>query len=74
MSTGCSIVGRLKNGVRQIFVTKASPESLLFSPVTHQATVAERYMHGLHTVTGMANNLLAQRPFFVFWFMGQIHR
>ncbi|KXN93397.1 Glucose transport transcription regulator RGT1 [Leucoagaricus sp. SymC.cos] len=40
----------------------------------HQAVVAERFMHGLHTITGNANNLLARRPFFVFWFMGQITR
>jgi len=40
----------------------------------HQATVAQRFMHGLHTVTGNLHNLLARRPFFVFWFMGQIHR
>lgn len=31
-------------------------------------------MLGLHTITGNAENLLARRPFFVFWFMGQIHR
>uniref|UniRef100_A0A8H7XLV5 Zn(2)-C6 fungal-type domain-containing protein n=1 Tax=Psilocybe cubensis TaxID=181762 RepID=A0A8H7XLV5_PSICU len=42
--------------------------------LTHQATVAERFMLGLHTVTGHSSNLLARRPFFVFWFMGQIHR
>ncbi|KAF9454801.1 hypothetical protein P691DRAFT_716672 [Macrolepiota fuliginosa MF-IS2] len=40
----------------------------------HQATVAERFMHGLHTITGNANNLLARRPFFVFWFMAQVTR
>ncbi|KAJ3566110.1 hypothetical protein NP233_g7198 [Leucocoprinus birnbaumii] len=40
----------------------------------HQATVAERFMHGLHLITGNANNLLARRPFFVFWFMSQISR
>ena len=45
-----------------------------FDLVTHQAIVAERFMFGLHTVTGNASNLLARRPFFVFWFMGQIHR
>ncbi|KAF8908985.1 hypothetical protein CPB84DRAFT_1843323 [Gymnopilus junonius] len=42
--------------------------------LTHQATVAKRFMFGLHTITGNAENLLARRPFFVFWFMGQIHR
>ncbi|KAF8967057.1 hypothetical protein BDZ97DRAFT_1804957 [Flammula alnicola] len=42
--------------------------------LTHQATVAEQFMRGLHTITGNSNNLLARRPFFVFWFMGQIHR
>jgi len=42
--------------------------------LTHQATVAQRYMMGLHTITGNSTNLLARRPFFVFWFMGQIHR
>ncbi|RDB17928.1 hypothetical protein Hypma_000681 [Hypsizygus marmoreus] len=40
----------------------------------HQATVAERFMLGLHTITGNSNNLLVRRPFFVFWFMGQISR
>ncbi|EAU85892.2 hypothetical protein CC1G_02915 [Coprinopsis cinerea okayama7 len=42
--------------------------------LSHQATVAQRFMLGLHTITGNANNLLARRPFFVFWFMGQIGR
>jgi hypothetical protein len=42
--------------------------------VNHQANVAKRFMGGLHTVTGMANNLLARRPFFVFWFMSQVSR
>jgi len=42
--------------------------------LTHQATVAQRFMFGLHTITGHSTNLLARRPFFVFWFMGQIHR
>ncbi|KAL0961295.1 hypothetical protein HGRIS_006254 [Hohenbuehelia grisea] len=40
----------------------------------HQATVAQRFMQGLHIVTGNATNVLARRPFFVFWFMGQISR
>lgn len=31
-------------------------------------------MHGLHTITGQSGNILARRPFFVFWFMGQISR
>ncbi|RXW24524.1 hypothetical protein EST38_g1354 [Candolleomyces aberdarensis] len=42
--------------------------------LNHQAAVAERFMLGLHTITGNLNNLLARRPFFVFWFMGQISR
>jgi hypothetical protein len=42
--------------------------------VTHQATVATRFVNGLHTITGMANSVLARRPFFVFWFMAQISR
>ncbi|KAK0487403.1 hypothetical protein IW261DRAFT_1447708 [Armillaria novae-zelandiae] len=40
--------------------------------LTHQSTVAQRYMFGLHAVTGNANNHLARRPFFVFWFMSQV--
>ncbi|KDQ25577.1 hypothetical protein PLEOSDRAFT_1044583 [Pleurotus ostreatus PC15] len=40
----------------------------------HQAAVAQRVMHGLSTVTGHSTNLLYRRPFFVFWFMGQIQR
>ncbi|KNZ81288.1 Quinic acid utilization activator, partial [Termitomyces sp. J132] len=42
--------------------------------LTHQATVADRFMCGLHTITGNSKNLLARRPFYVFWFMGQISR
>ncbi|KAF9071182.1 hypothetical protein BDP27DRAFT_1219488 [Rhodocollybia butyracea] len=42
--------------------------------LTHQAAVAQRFMHGLHTITGNSSNLLAQRPFFVFWIMSQILR
>ncbi|KAG6831995.1 hypothetical protein H0H92_006030 [Tricholoma furcatifolium] len=45
-----------------------------FAVVTHQATVAERFMTGLHTITGNSKNILARRPFYVFWFMGQISR
>jgi hypothetical protein len=43
----------------------------------HQATVARQVMHGLHTVTGQQGKdggNLCHRPFFVFWFMGQISR
>jgi hypothetical protein len=42
--------------------------------VLHQATVAKRMMQGLHTVTGHKQNVLAQRPFFVWWFLGQVAR
>ncbi|KAF5344976.1 hypothetical protein D9757_013784 [Collybiopsis confluens] len=42
--------------------------------LTHQMAVAERFMHGLHTITGNSNNHLARRPFFVFWFSSQILR
>lgn len=46
--------------------------------VIHQATVARQVMHGLHTVTGQqakdGGGHLCHRPFFVFWFMGQISR
>jgi hypothetical protein len=42
--------------------------------VNHQHTIAKRFMHGLHTITGQSSNILARRPFFVFWFMGQISR
>lgn len=48
--------------------------SHLFLSVTHQATVAKRVMLGLHTVTMQKSNVLARRPFFVFWFMAQIAR
>ncbi|KAF8237173.1 hypothetical protein L208DRAFT_1248652 [Tricholoma matsutake] len=42
--------------------------------LNHQYTIAKRFMHGLHTITGHSNNVLARRPFFVFWFMSQISR
>ncbi|KAH8825215.1 hypothetical protein DL96DRAFT_1612328 [Flagelloscypha sp. PMI_526] len=40
----------------------------------HQRTVAERFMYGLAKITGYVHNTLATRPYFVFWFMGQIQR
>ncbi|KAF7365037.1 Zn(2)-C6 fungal-type domain-containing protein [Mycena venus] len=42
--------------------------------LSHQATVAQQFMNGLHTVTGNSSNNLSRRPFFVFWFMGQVSR
>ena len=42
--------------------------------VRHQADVAKRILQGLHTITGIKNNLVARRPFFIFWFMGQMSR
>jgi len=40
----------------------------------HQASVAQQFMGGLHTVTGNSSNSLAKRPFFIFWFMAQMSR
>ncbi|KAK1226275.1 hypothetical protein PQX77_010748 [Marasmius sp. AFHP31] len=40
--------------------------------LTHQTAVAQRIMLGLHAVTGNSGNLLARRPFFTLWFMGQV--
>ncbi|KAF8189129.1 hypothetical protein K438DRAFT_1593593 [Mycena galopus ATCC 62051] len=42
--------------------------------LSHQSTVAQQFMRGLHIVTGNSNNNLSRRPFFVFWFMGQVSR
>ncbi|KAF9013400.1 hypothetical protein BDQ17DRAFT_1231610 [Cyathus striatus] len=42
--------------------------------LSHQASVAHRFMFGLHTITGNTGNMLSRRPFFVFWFMAQISR
>ena len=56
------------------FVLFVLPPTFYSLSVTHQATVAQRFMMGLHTITGNSSNLLSRRPFFVFWFMGQIHR
>ncbi|KAJ6508538.1 hypothetical protein C8R45DRAFT_967748 [Mycena sanguinolenta] len=42
--------------------------------LSHQTTVAQQFMSGLHTVTGNSSNNLSRRPFFVFWFMGQVSR
>ena len=73
-SADCSIAIKPKNGVSPSFVLFVLPLTLYFFLVTHQASVAQRFMFGLHTITGNSTNLLARRPFFVFWFMGQIHR
>jgi len=35
---------------------------------------AKVVMHGLHALTGNIKHNLAQRPWFVFWFMGQVSR
>ncbi|KAK7048512.1 Zn(2)-C6 fungal-type domain-containing protein [Favolaschia claudopus] len=40
----------------------------------HQAIVAQQFMNGMHTITGNSNNHLSRRPFFIFWFMGQVSR
>ena len=45
--------------------------SEFLSSVRHQATVAQRYMYDLSHVN---RSHLARRPFFVFWFMGQVSR
>ncbi|KAL0581163.1 hypothetical protein V5O48_000853 [Marasmius crinis-equi] len=42
--------------------------------LTHQTAVAQRIMFGLSAVTGNSGNLLARRPFFNLWFMGQVSR
>ncbi|KDQ62535.1 hypothetical protein JAAARDRAFT_189840 [Jaapia argillacea MUCL 33604] len=42
--------------------------------LSQQKSVAQRVMQGLSRVTGQANNFLARRPFFVFWFMSQVAR
>ncbi|KAJ6585157.1 hypothetical protein B0H19DRAFT_1108565 [Mycena capillaripes] len=42
--------------------------------LNHQATVAQQFMSGLHTVTGNSSNNLSKRPFYVFWFMAQVSR
>ena len=73
-STDCSIAIKPKNGVSPILILFVLPLTLYVFLVTHQASVAQRFMFGLHTITGNSTNLLARRPFFVFWFMGQIHR
>ena len=73
-SADCSIAIKPKNGVSSSLVLLVPPLRLYFFLVTHQASVAQRFMLGLHTITGNSTNLLARRPFFVFWFMGQIHR
>ncbi|KAF8442969.1 hypothetical protein L210DRAFT_3534542 [Boletus edulis BED1] len=42
--------------------------------LTHQGVLAERVVQSLGSVTGNASQPLLHRPFFVFWFMGQISR
>ncbi|CAE6516745.1 unnamed protein product [Rhizoctonia solani] len=56
-------------GVHQQFHRRKAEEWL-----RHQAEVAKRLMQGLHTVTGMASNVLGKRPYFVWWFMSQVSR
>lgn len=64
--------GGLKNGVGSVL---ASWLPMSDPPiVTHHDSMARRTMYGLHTVTGQTTSSLAGRPFYVFWFMGQIMR
>ncbi|CAE6421236.1 unnamed protein product [Rhizoctonia solani] len=56
-------------GVHQRFHRRKAEEWL-----RHQAEVAKRLMQGLHTVTGLASNVLGKRPYFVWWFMSQVSR
>ena len=44
------------------------------SSVSHQAVVMSHLMEGLPKVTGHSSGSVMYRPFFVFWFMGQISR
>lgn len=44
------------------------------APVSHQAVVMSHLMEGLPKVTGHSSGSVMHRPFFVFWFMGQISR
>jgi hypothetical protein len=42
--------------------------------VSHQVVVMKHLMESLPKVTGHRNCSLMYRPFFIFWFMGQIFR
>ncbi|KZT73776.1 hypothetical protein DAEQUDRAFT_661448 [Daedalea quercina L-15889] len=42
--------------------------------LTHHDSMARRAMYGLHTVTGQPTSCLSGRPFYVFWYMGQVSR
>jgi hypothetical protein len=42
--------------------------------VHNQAAVVKHLKYGLSRVTGLAGGSMVYRPFFVFWFMGQISR
>jgi hypothetical protein len=61
---------------REFLSDKLCPVLICFLAclVSYQAAVATRFVNGLHTVTGIDNNVLVRRPFFVFWFMAQISR
>jgi len=42
--------------------------------ITHHNSMAKRTMLGLHTVTGQPTSALSLRPFYLWWFIGQISR
>ncbi|KAJ7600829.1 hypothetical protein C8J56DRAFT_813769 [Mycena floridula] len=56
-------------GMNGLFHRKKAEEWL-----THQAVVARRFLQGLDTITGNVGDLLSRRPFFIFWFMGQVYK
>lgn len=60
-------------GVRCPFFIHTAPLMFVFQ-VAHQANVSQRVVQSLAAFTGHATVNLAQRPFFVFWCMGQVSR
>ncbi|KAJ6621869.1 hypothetical protein B0H10DRAFT_2016158 [Mycena sp. CBHHK59/15] len=61
------------------YIFKSSANGLYYQHkaeewLLHQGAVAQKFMTGLHTITGNSCNNLSRRPFYVFWFMAQVSR
>jgi len=54
--------------------TTIVPVGLFLPPVQAQAKRAKAVVYAMHTITGNVKNNLLHRPWFMWWFMGQVYR
>jgi hypothetical protein len=67
-------IRKRKSGVRRSCPDPHNRNLHVDFRVTHQAVLAQCVVQSLGSVTGHVSQPLLHRPFFAFWFMGQISR